>query len=77
MCGTKDPEFVPALSQQDHILLTDAVCIPVVVHIIWNQTYQNISVSQILSQINVLNEDYRRMQNTPGFNNDPRGSDTI
>lgn len=33
--------------------------IPVVVHIVWNTPDQNLSDSQILSQIEVLNEDFR------------------
>ena len=36
------------------------ITIPVVVHIIYNNTSQNISDAQILSQIEVLNEDFRR-----------------
>jgi hypothetical protein len=34
--------------------------IPVVVHVIWNNNDQNISDAQIQSQIDVLNEDFRR-----------------
>jgi hypothetical protein len=44
--------------------------IPVVVHVLWNTAGQNISDAQIQSQIDVLNEDYARMNadavNTPG-----------
>lgn len=32
--------------------------IPVVVHVVWNTEVQNISDAQVLSQIDVLNEDY-------------------
>jgi hypothetical protein len=40
---------------------TDAIYyIPVVVHVLWNTTGQNISDAQINSQIDVLNEDYGR-----------------
>jgi hypothetical protein len=35
------------------------VTIPVVVHIVWNTTKQDISEEQINSQINILNNDYR------------------
>lgn len=45
------------------------VTIPVVVHVLWNISSQNISDAQINSQIAVLNEDYRRLNadtvNTP------------
>ncbi|QCP14987.1 zinc metalloprotease [Pseudoduganella umbonata] len=34
--------------------------IPVVVHVVWNTTAQNISDAQIASQIDVLNRDFRR-----------------
>jgi hypothetical protein len=35
--------------------------IPVVFHVVWNTATQNISDAQIQSQIDVLNEDYRRL----------------
>ncbi len=35
------------------------ITIPVVVHVVWNQASQNISDAQILSQIKILNEDFR------------------
>ncbi|MBT7896363.1 MAG: zinc metalloprotease [Flavobacteriales bacterium] len=36
------------------------ITIPVVVHIVWNTTQENISDQQIFSQIDVLNADFRR-----------------
>jgi hypothetical protein len=43
------------------ILVDRAVTtIPIVVHIIWNTADENISDAQIASQLEVLNEDYRR-----------------
>lgn len=58
--------------------------IPVVVHVIHNTstgviggaTNGNISDEQIASQLQVLNEDYRRKEGTPGFNTSPIGADT-
>lgn len=45
------------------------ITIPVVVHVVWNTPIQNISEDQILSQIDVLNKDFRRLNadtaNTP------------
>jgi hypothetical protein len=35
-------------------------CIPGVVHVVWNTQAQNISQAQIQSQIDVLNQDFRR-----------------
>lgn len=52
------------------------VKIPVVVHVVYNTPAQNISDAQIQSQIAILNQDFRRIFNTPGFSNDPVSSDT-
>ena len=65
-----------------------AVClplrIPVVVHVVHDNTANNIggagnaniADTQILNQIRILNEDYRRKAGTKGFNNNPIGADT-
>src|SRR5690606_32592405 len=37
------------------------ITIPVVVHVIYSNSNENISDAQILSQIQVLNDDFRRM----------------
>ncbi len=37
------------------------ITIPTVVHVIWNDSSENVSDSQINSQIDVMNEDFRRM----------------
>lgn len=54
--------------------------IPVVVHVIHNGdavgSGENISDAQVRSQITVLNQDFRRMVNTPGFNTFDVGADT-
>ncbi len=51
--------------------LNSIITIPVVVHIVWNTNQQNISDAQIFSQIDVLNNDYRRTNsdaiNTPSI----------
>lgn len=62
----------------------DIVRIPVVVHVIHDRESgsiggkgnPNISEEQIRSQIRILNEDYRRMAGTPGYNQNPVGVDT-
>jgi PKD repeat protein len=55
------------------------VTIPVVVHVIHNGDAvgvgENISAAQINSQIDVLNEDFRKMMGTPGHNTNPIGAD--
>lgn len=54
--------------------------IPVVVHIIHNGdaigSGENITDAQVYSQITVLNQDYRRVAGSPGFNDNPVGADT-
>jgi len=57
--------------------------IPVVVHVVHNNSSgtvggannTNISNAQIYSQIDILNQDYRRKPGTNGYNNDPVGAD--
>lgn len=53
--------------------------IPVVVHVIHNGepigVGANISDAQVISQIQVLNEDFRRMIGTNGYNTNPVGAD--
>lgn len=53
--------------------------IPVVVHVIHNGdavgSGENISTAQVLSQIQVLNEDFRKMMGSPGHNTNPVGAD--
>lgn len=70
-------EKIRELPQRD---FSGVITIPVVVHIIHNGeaegTGRNISDAQVISQINVLNEDYRRMAGTPGYNTNPVGADT-
>lgn len=61
----------------------EIVRIPVVVHVVHNQPLgftggrgnPNISDEQVQSQIRILNEDYRRMTGTPGYNENPVGVD--
>ena len=47
------------------------ITIPVVVHVVWKNSGQNISDAQILSQIDLLNKDFRRLNidtiNTPSI----------
>ncbi|MBC7921733.1 MAG: T9SS type A sorting domain-containing protein [Ferruginibacter sp.] len=59
----------------------ETVYLPVVVHVVHHELNGaigvggNISDAQIESQIEVLNEDYRRKPETLGFNRDPVGAD--
>jgi hypothetical protein len=51
------------------------IYIPVVFHIIHNNGLENISQAQIMNQIKIINEDFRRKEGTPGFNTDPTSAD--
>jgi hypothetical protein len=55
------------------------ITIPVVVHVIHSGqnvgTGRNISNARVLSQITVLNQDFRRMLDTPGYNTNAVGAD--
>lgn len=70
--------YEPRSRQSDEV-----VTIPVVVHVIHSnrsgviggENNGNISDEQILSQIKVLNNDFRKIPNTPGFNSSPVGAD--
>lgn len=57
----------------------EVITIPVVVHILHNNKdygiMENITDEQIFSQIQVLNEDFRRMEGTSGFNDNNVGAD--
>jgi Pregnancy-associated plasma protein-A/Secretion system C-terminal sorting domain len=63
--------------------ISELIKIPIVVHVIHNNTSgtiggarnSNISDEQIKSQIDVLNEDYRRKSGTLGFNSNIVGAD--
>jgi hypothetical protein len=46
--------------QAAYISAPDVIIIPVVVHVVYNNADQNISNEQIKSQLNVLNQDFRK-----------------
>ncbi|TAE60210.1 MAG: hypothetical protein EAZ89_01770, partial [Bacteroidetes bacterium] len=60
--------------------VTGIITLPVIIHVIHNGeapgTGNNLSAARILSQITVLNEDFRRLAGTPGYNTHPDGADT-
>ncbi|WP_426090446.1 M43 family zinc metalloprotease [Flavobacterium sp. DSR3-2] len=55
------------------------ITIPLVVHVIHNGDIlgvdENIFDQQVISQLQVLNEDFRKKSGTPGFNTNPVGAD--
>lgn len=72
-CATPDyikqNNFIPSLpttpSSNDaggrDTLPGEVIIVPVVVHVLYNNSVQNISDQQVLSQLTVLNNDYRRL----------------
>ena len=67
--------------QNDNPLAKDAIyTIPVIMHIVHNGesvgSGENLSTAQVLAQIDVLNEDFRRIAGTPGYNTNAVGADT-
>src|SRR3546814_8330726 len=67
--------------QQSLFANDDIILIPVVVHVVWNTISDNLSNAQIQSQIEVLNEDFRRLNtdadDTPGLFLDVAGDSRI
>lgn len=65
--------------QKDGNNNNEVVTIPVVFHVIHNGspvgTNENIADGQLLSQIEVLNEDFRKLEGSNGFNDNPVGAD--
>lgn len=59
------------ISDNPSAKLSAVVTIPVVVHVVYNTAAQNISDAQVLSQIDVLNEDFRKLNadasNVPAY----------
>lgn len=84
MTGEQFENWLAPLVKQHKAMRTSSesggiITIPVVVHVIHSGqaigTAPNISDAQVQSQITVLNQDFRKMMGTPGFNSNPVGSD--
>jgi hypothetical protein len=71
---TKDPKYADKLQQAEVIMQAsmgantfaryggeDLYTIPVVVHVVWRTPAQNISDEQVMSQIDILNKDFQRL----------------
>lgn len=59
------------IDQNAHQKTPNVITIPVVVHVVYKNSTENISDAQILSQIDVINKDFRRLNadasNTPPY----------
>ena len=66
--------------QSQGLIINGVYQIPIVVHVVHNGEAvgvgRNLSVATIQSQIDVLNEDFRRIFGTNGYNTHPDGADT-
>ena len=52
---------MPVVSNQSNSMSPEKIItIPVVVHVVYNNTVENISEAQIISQINALNADFEK-----------------
>jgi hypothetical protein len=60
---------------ENRVAVEGVITIPVVVHVVHRTATENISEAQILSQIEVLNEDFRRL-NTDANNTWPQAEDS-
>lgn len=84
MSLTQFESWLSPLLNKNAILRTSQtnaiITIPVVVHVIYNGQAvgiaPNITDTQVESQITVLNQDYRKLINTPGYNTNPVGADS-
>ncbi|MCS7297602.1 MAG: CUB domain-containing protein [Bacteroidia bacterium] len=63
--------YIEQIERQPSLRTQNVIVIPVVVHVVYRTAAENISDAQILSQIEVLNEDFRRQNadrvNTPSL----------
>lgn len=53
--------YIEQMQREPHLRTNNVITIPVVVHIVYRTPAENISDAQVQSQIEVLNEDFRRL----------------
>ncbi len=68
-------EFTEAYVNDPSRAVNGTITIPVVVHVVYNTSAENISTSQVQSQINILTEDFRRL-NSDANGTWPQAADT-
>jgi len=59
----KKPSLQNPIGSERDTLPGEVITVPVVIHILYNNNTQNISDAQALSQLGVLNKDYRKLNN--------------
>ena len=58
------------MDNEQSMATRELIRLPVVVHVLWRESQENISEEQILSQIDVLNKDFRKLNDN--FNDGPQ-----
>ncbi|MGK0365205.1 MAG: hypothetical protein ACI85O_002270 [Saprospiraceae bacterium] len=73
-CAAVSPEVILPITAVEYAESRDIITISVVFHVVWKEEEENISENQILSQMEVLNDDFRALNdqsNVPfGFQDD-------
>jgi len=73
-CAAVSPQIITPIDHIDYAQTRDVITISVIFHVVWKEEEENISEEQILSQIQVLNDDFRALNdqsNVPfGFQDD-------
>lgn len=65
-CGTKHDKL-PLISSESNIVIRSVLTIPVVFHVVWYDSSENISKELIKSQLQVLNTDFRKLNHELQF----------
>ena len=60
-CGKQAFQTKKWIEENQENINKTLITIPVVVHVVWKTQQQNISEAQIQSQIDILNQDFRRL----------------
>jgi hypothetical protein len=73
-CAAVSPEIIIPIVEENYAQSRDIITISVIFHVVWKEEEENISEEQILSQMEVLNADFRAQNdqsNVPfGFQDD-------
>ena len=60
-CAAVSPEIIRPIAANEYAQSRDIITISVIFHVVWKEEEENISEEQILSQMEVLNDDFRAL----------------
>ena len=60
-CAAVSPETITPIAANEYAQSRDIIPISVIFHVVWKEEEENISEEQILSQMEVLNDDFRAL----------------